>query len=79
MVVADSFGIPNLHIVVSSRLKGDGFKFRDYYSAFNINHNYIKLSGTMVYLKNYIIDNYKLNKKIIEEKKKEIYSCFPFM
>ncbi len=36
LVAADSFGIPNAWITISNQVRGEGFKFRDYYTAFNI-------------------------------------------
>lgn len=35
LIVADSFGIPNMRIVASDSLMGGGYKFKDYYSAFS--------------------------------------------
>ena len=34
LIVADSFGIPNIRVVASDSLMGGDYKFRDYYSAF---------------------------------------------
>ena len=34
LIFADSFRIPNRHIILSDNLSGDGFKFRDYYSVY---------------------------------------------
>lgn len=36
LIFADSFNIPNRHLIVSNNLSGDGFKFRDYYSVYNL-------------------------------------------
>jgi len=36
LIFADSFRIPNKHIILSDNLSGDGFKFNDYYSAFSL-------------------------------------------
>jgi len=36
LVVADAFSIPNAWISLSQMVRGKGFKFRDYYSAFGI-------------------------------------------
>lgn len=36
LVVADSYGIPNQWMTLSSNVIGGGYKFRDYYSAFGI-------------------------------------------
>jgi hypothetical protein len=33
LVFADSFGIPNMHLELSDKVAGAGYKFRDYYSA----------------------------------------------
>ena len=38
LVVADSYGIPNQWITLSSNILGGPYKFRDYYSAFGITH-----------------------------------------
>ena len=35
LIVADSFGIPNMRIVASDSLMGGDYKFKDYYSAFS--------------------------------------------
>lgn len=35
LICADSLGIPNKHMVLSDKVAGDGYKFRDYYSVFN--------------------------------------------
>ena len=39
LIAADSFHIPNLHIVFSDRPLGDGYKFDDYYSAYGVQHS----------------------------------------
>lgn len=35
LIVADSFGIPNIRVIASESLMGGDYKFRDYYSAFS--------------------------------------------
>lgn len=35
LICADSLGIPNKHIVLSDKVKGGEYKFRDYYSVFD--------------------------------------------
>lgn len=37
LIVADSFGIPNQWCEVSHNVVGNGYKFRDYYSVYDIN------------------------------------------
>lgn len=36
LIVADSFGIPNIRVVASNSLMGGDYKFKDYYSAFSV-------------------------------------------
>lgn len=38
MIVADSFHIPNMHITLTNNMFGDGNKYNDYLSAFDITH-----------------------------------------
>lgn len=78
LIVADSFHIPNQHIVVTNNMKGDGFKYRDYYSAYNVEVKPINLNTQPIPEVEDIINNYKLTKEMIETKKKELIECFPF-
>ena len=78
LIVADSFGIPNQHIYVSNNLKGDGFKFRDYYSAYNMNHEFIDLQKSQPPKISSIIQNYKMNKSEVDTIKKDLIHAFPF-
>jgi hypothetical protein len=39
LICADSLGIPNKHIILSNKVLGGSYKFKDYYSVFN-NYNY---------------------------------------
>lgn len=43
LIFADSFRIPNKHIIISDKLSGDGFKFDDYYSAYSMKDKPIDL------------------------------------
>lgn len=36
LIVADAFGVPNAWIKLSQKIRGDDFKFRDYYSVFGL-------------------------------------------
>ena len=36
LIFADSFCIPNKHVVLTDKLSGDGFKFKDYYSTYDL-------------------------------------------
>lgn len=78
LIIADSLYVPNIHIVVTDNLLGDGFKFDDYYSAYNLSHNYIDMNNDTIESLDYIVKNYKLTKEMIDKKKKEMIDCFPF-
>jgi len=45
VVAADALGIPNCWTVLSHRVFGKGFKFRDYYSAFGLDRKPIRVSA----------------------------------
>lgn len=76
LVVADSFGIPNMRLVYSDKLLGDGFKFDDYYSSYNVESTYFDLKRSGYPKINDVIDGYKIEKAVVETKKKEIMESF---
>ncbi len=78
LIISDSLNIPNLHIVVSNKLLGDGYKFDDYYSAYNIKHYYITKKNIENFNIEDIKKNYKIKKEDVEKKKKDLLECFPF-
>lgn len=77
LIAADSFGIPNKRVILTDKLAGDGFKFRDYYSSFHdampepINLN----KGINISLSD-IEQNYSISKVSVEKKKEEIKKAF---
>jgi pyruvyltransferase len=81
LIVADSFNIPNIHLDISINIKGDGFKFADYYSSFGLNHNPIssnEIANLNKDICNIIEDNYSLDNKVIDKKRNDIINAFPF-
>ena len=80
LIVADSFGIPSKWIKVTDALKGDGFKFHDYYSAFGLQVEPYDMSNLNVKIPtlNNVIDHYRILPQVMEEKQKQIYEAFPF-
>jgi len=78
LIVADSFNIPNQWVVVTENLKGDGFKFDDYYSAFDLKANPLKVTNDTIPTLNEIVDQYNFTPKMIEDKQKLIFDAFPF-
>ena len=78
LIIADSLRVPNIHIVVTNNLLGDGFKFDDYYSAYGLNHFFIDMNKDDIDSLKLIDKNYRITDKMVEEKKKIMINCFPF-
>ena len=79
LIVADSFNIPNIHIVVSNKLLGDGFKFDDYYSAYHLNHIFFDLSKEKAPSIEWIINNYAIKEEDVSIMKEQMIASFPFV
>jgi len=80
LIVADSFHIPNKHILLypyGERMLGDGFKFADYYSSYGLKDNPIDVSTTNLPTIQSIIDDYCIEPSVVEKKKDEIFAVFP--
>lgn len=78
LIIADSLGIPNIHIVVSDKLLGDGFKFDDYYSAYGLKHPYLDLKKDSFPTLEWVKENYKLTTEMVDAKKRDMIRSFPF-
>ncbi|MCP1111499.1 pyruvyl transferase [Lachnospiraceae bacterium PF1-21] len=78
LIIADSLGIPNRHIIVTNNLLGDGFKFDDYYSAYGIVHDYTDMRKETIKSLDEIDDKYKVKRDMVEKKKKDMIFCFPY-
>lgn len=78
LIVADSLGIPNLHIEFGDRLLGDGYKFDDYYSAYGITHCSYDIRTMPFPEIGWIEEQYKICPEVVEEKKKALQEVFPF-
>lgn len=77
LIAADSFHIPNKHIVFSDRPKGDGFKFDDYYSGFGVFHMPWDLREKEAPEIIRIKDEYMISIRAVEEKKTDMKKSFP--
>ncbi len=80
LICADSLGIPNKHIVLSDKVVGGEYKFKDYYSVFK---NFVYRP---IYLKNTIINDndikrycseYTITEEQVEEICKNLIKVFP--
>ena len=60
LICADSLGVPNKHMVLSDKVTGGNYKFRDYYSVFT------DVKYSPVYLKNTVITNKEIEQYAAE-------------
>lgn len=77
LIVADSYHIPNCHIKLyefGERIRTDGFKFKDYYSAYGLTDEpiFIKKTSDFPTLEE-IESRYRINAYEVEQKKETIY------
>ena len=77
LIVADGFGIPNVHIVITDKLGGDGFKFDDYYSGYGLKHEYVDIRKENLPSIDRIMRDYKITKEVVKEKQKMLINVFP--
>lgn len=80
LIVADSFHIPNMHILLypfGEKMLGDGFKFADYYSSYGLKDIPLDLTTSKLPTIQSIIDDYRIVPSVVEKMKDEIYSVFP--
>jgi pyruvyltransferase len=78
LIVADSFGIPNRHVVFSDRPLGDGFKFDDYYSAYGVPHILTDLSVGSIPSLSEIAAEYPITGEAVRHKKRDMLATFPY-
>ncbi len=78
LIAADSFGIPNRHVVFSDRPKGDGFKFDDYYSAYGVPHIVSDLRVSAAPSLADIAEAYPIGSDMVLGKKRAMLAAFPY-
>lgn len=78
LIISDSLGIPNLHIEVTENLRGDGFKFDDYYSAFDVPHEFIDLNEETIDSLDIIDQRYRITPAAVASKQRQLVEAFPF-
>lgn len=76
LIIADSYNIPNTHVILTDKLAGDGFKFRDYYSSFGLEDNPLDLNKYSEIDVNDIISRYSVSENMIKKKQEEITAAF---
>ena len=78
LIISDSLGIPNLHIKVTDNLRGDGFKFDDYYSAFGVAHEFVDLNKEGIESLEVISQRYCITPEAVATKQRQLLESFPF-
>ena len=78
LIISDSLGIPNLHVKVTDNLKGDGFKFDDYYSAFDVPHEFVDLREETIESLDVIDRRYRILPEAVAAKQRQLLEAFPF-
>ena len=78
LIVADAMNIPNRHIVMGENVRGGDFKFRDYYSAYKMEHSFlnvddVKGAETLKEIKK----NYIVSHDQVVEVKEKLHGAFP--
>lgn len=82
LAVADSLGVPNKWIRVSNKIEGIDFKFKDYYSVFDIPATPLRLSTvdteSMRVIVRDILADYKVQHTMVSDIQKKLIKAFPF-
>ena len=78
LIVADAFGIPNRWVYYSDKVIGNGYKFRDYYSSYNLSVEPFVISNEKIPSLIDITEEYKITKSDVTKKQEELIDVFPF-
>lgn len=77
LIFSDSLRIPNIHIVATNKLLGDGYKFDDYYSGFGIDHTFIDINNENYPDLSEVKKEYKITSQMVQNMKTELLIKFP--
>ena len=78
LIIADSLGIPNIHVKVTDKLLGDGFKFDDYYSAYHLPHLFVDTTKDKWPTVEWIKEHYLITTEMTDAKKRDMIKSFPY-
>lgn len=76
LIFADALGVPNLHIRGENDLPEGNFKFEDYYSSYGLTDESFLLKDHFPTFEE-IIGSYRIDRSVVEEKKRQLKECFP--
>lgn len=75
LIIADAFRIPDCYIKFTYNPLGDGFKFRDYYSNYDLSMDKVTITKMGKITQNDIIDIYKTDVNQIAQMEKNMYDA----
>jgi hypothetical protein len=78
LIVADAFGVPNARMKLSEKIRGQDFKFRDYYSIYDLEDYAVPLQARQIdrNTTDTIMENY--TRPGLETIKERLIAAFPF-
>lgn len=78
LIAADSFGIPNIRLIVDDKIIGGDYKFNDYYSAFGLlNHKKLDLRNISHEITHLDID-YAVSQEDVKRIQNDLIRSFPY-
>ena len=79
LIIADSLNVPNHHIVITDKVIGDNFKFRDYYSAFGLEHHFTNIveNDWAIFSEKFMKETYEVTENMVEKMKEDMKNSFP--
>lgn len=78
LIFADSFGVPSMWCEFTDKVIGNGYKFRDYYSAYGLTAEPFDLHSEKLPTVDDIKNNYKVKYSDIIKKQEQLIKCFPY-
>lgn len=78
LIIADGFNIPSKWCKMTDKILGNGYKYKDYYSAYGITENAFDLSGGDFPKIEEIKSNYKIKKEDVKNIQINLIKSFPY-
>ncbi len=77
LIFSDSLGIPNVHARLTELPIGGSFKFRDYYSSFDLEDPALTVDDVCGIRPEEIRNSYCVERRVVEKKKRLLIESFP--
>jgi len=78
LIAADSFGIPNVRLIVDDKIIGGDYKFDDYYSAFGLNSHWKLDLRNINYDLTHLDFTYEISKTMVKQIQDDLIRSFPY-